>query len=460
MCWKSGFGDGEFKAINEIGSPLTAASRLRSLEFGERVEEDGTPAGRERRATLDRMSISDLVAKAESLGLRATTSDGNRGEAAWSSSSSTSSTSVLAGIDGSTGLGLATSLDASELASARRSRRLGRKDHVAPIALPFHQMHSDHHEQDADQDADSLLHDILPTPTAIHPPLQALVSPPLYSLSNSLPSSQFFDQSPSLSTTPFSRRKPFSYKTHFKRAYLTESAWLRGPGRLLSTQMSADDGVVTSLGFDNEWIVVGMATSKVHIFEAQRGTYVKTLDGHELGVWCLTLVSKGGGPRSESSAPTRYQKGKMRAEDDDWSAEDQPSPGQRFNTAHLDANASYPGRADDYESASNSPKSFYRRGARADDILESRSSTPPRLPRRRSFQDLGSSPHHNDSHSLGADGPSQRTGGMGIGAGGETGDSWQQAGVCGTARGWGQSGAIVVSGGCDRDVRVWDIETG
>lgn len=49
---------------------------------------------------------------------------------------------------------------------------------------------------------------------------------------------------------------------------------------------------------------------------------------------------------------------------------------------------------------------------------------------------------------------------MGLGAGGETGESSHQASVCGTARGYGQKGAIVVSGGCDRDVRVWDVEAG
>jgi F-box and WD-40 domain protein CDC4 len=38
--------------------------------------------------------------------------------------------------------------------------------------------------------------------------------------------------------------------------------------------------------------------------------------------------------------------------------------------------------------------------------------------------------------------------------------SQQQQAACGTATGWGQRGAIAVTGGCDRDVRVWDVETG
>jgi F-box and WD-40 domain protein CDC4 len=32
--------------------------------------------------------------------------------------------------------------------------------------------------------------------------------------------------------------------------------------------------------------------------------------------------------------------------------------------------------------------------------------------------------------------------------------------VAGATRGWGQPGALVISGGCDKDVRVWDVRTG
>jgi F-box and WD-40 domain protein CDC4 len=51
-------------------------------------------------------------------------------------------------------------------------------------------------------------------------------------------------------------------------------------------------------------------------------------------------------------------------------------------------------------------------------------------------------------------------GGMGLGAGGPSAGNLQQASACGIARGWGQKGSLVVSGGCDRDVRVWDVMTG
>jgi len=54
-------------------------------------------------------------------------------------------------------------------------------------------------------------------------------------------------------------------------------------------------------------------------------------------------------------------------------------------------------------------------------------------------------------------------GGGGGGTGGAGGGARfrkPQSDVCGAAKGWGQEGAVIVSGGCDRDVRVWDAETG
>ncbi|CEH17474.1 wd40 repeat-like protein [Ceraceosorus bombacis] len=98
-----------------------------------------------------------------------------------------------------------------------------------------------------------------------------------------------------------SRSTPFSYKTHFKLAYLTESNWRKG-GRLLTRYTSTEGGaVVTSLAVDKEWIVVGMANAKIHVFDAQTGLYARTLIGHETGVWALTLVSSTGGSQARLS---------------------------------------------------------------------------------------------------------------------------------------------------------------
>jgi hypothetical protein len=70
------------------------------------------------------------------------------------------------------------------------------------------------------------------------------------------------------------------------------SEWLRG-GRLLSIHTSNDDGTMTSLAVDDDYIVIGMANREIHVFEAESETFIRTLVGHDLGVWCLTLVSAG-----------------------------------------------------------------------------------------------------------------------------------------------------------------------
>lgn len=200
-----------------------------------------------------------------------------------------------------------------------------------------------------------------------------------------------------------------SYKSHFKHAHQTSQSWLLGPGRLLSTQMSAaDNGVVTSLAFDGEWIVVAMETSQVHVFKGDEGGYVRTLEGHQQsGVWCLSLVSKGGGGG---------------ALDDERGRPDSSSPGRKSPP---------PTNDDEFATSWNDPADFD--GSRAREGW------------------------------LGGGGGG---GGMGIGAGGPTaGESptayqQQQGSACSTARGWGQDGAVLVSGGCDRTVRVWDVSTG
>lgn len=96
---------------------------------------------------------------------------------------------------------------------------------------------------------------------------------------------------------------------------------------------------------DGEWIIIGLANHRIHVFEAENGARARTLVGHTLGVWCLNLVSRGGvmGKPVTDTTPSYTRK---------------------------------------------------------------------------------------------------------------VGDS------CNSSLGWGQAGAIAVSGGCDREVRVWDVKSG
>jgi WD40 repeat protein len=217
-----------------------------------------------------------------------------------------------------------------------------------------------------------------------------------------------------LSTNPFGTattrtdaRRDFSYQNEFKRAYLTDSNWLKGPGKVLSTQQAADDGVVTSLCFDEEYIAVGMATNEVHLFDAVDGSYARSLQGHGLGVWSVVLVSKSAAPAASASSSKA-------------------------------ASASMA------QSGSAGPSTFRSPANPADSP-----TTPsrPRNPRRPSS--FGSA---RDFQSAGWQMPP---------AGKNSSDFLaQQGSICGTAKGWGQPGAVVVSGGCDRIICVWDADTG
>lgn len=320
------------------------------------------------------------------------------------------------------------------------------------------------------------------------------------------------------SNSTSSTSKPFSFKTQFKKAYLTESNWLKGPGRVLSRQTCTDDGVVTSLGFDNEWIIVGMATNQIHVFDAKTGAYVQQLVGHTLGVWCLVLVSKGGhkldkeGKRVKSpktdveGMPSIFQtpgrtSWEAASDDDESSSSDDEEDGKERASPTMTRSSSTGFlRTDGMErtrSASARPadrETFFQEASESfisspylgvnDGSPQGRgnnkSTSQPRRPsssgmpssepskRRRSNKRPSSfcGVPSSDPSSSAQDGSSSSSAkftsnpsGFPFGGNG-TNISPQQAAACGTAQGWGQPGAVAVSGGCDRDVRVWDVATG
>jgi len=356
------------------------------------------------------------------------------------------------------------------------------------------------------------------------------------------------------------------------------------------------EGVVTSLGFDDDWIVVGMATSKIHVFSAHTGEFVRTLTGHELGVWCLALVSKGGirdprdplpedpkgknpesdvqdeshlpgnrypppsytglfttadGPSPSSSTntpatewvvssyhPSSYATNMMRGHGglgmNSWTRErhgsqDTTVRGPTHSLAHngsifqpasanmtleeaapppppvsvpplewphanepqlppaLQAAAPLPSfsRIPQAPSSASDPLSFSAdlrqqpgSSARMNSQTPVGRPSAPRMtplgfdyrrPRRpssfSSFMTSHAQAHTDDYSTRSAShqtqyGSNGTPGGMGLGAGGPSAGNLQQASACGIARGWGQKGSLVVSGGCDRDVRVWDVMSG
>ncbi|GAA5830880.1 hypothetical protein JCM11251_001107 [Rhodosporidiobolus azoricus] len=524
MCWQSGFVP-PASAVASLhssalelpktpwspggprGAPLShTGERLRMLEFGPRPAEDDnylyTPAGRERRGTLDRDALSEFAARVahfdlppdETAGGTAGSRIGGMGLGLGDVSPAATSTqppsriaarrghaqvpplAVGGSIGGGRGPAGGGIIDLSSLSNSLPLSQLPppRPD---PAALRFNQ-------QFASPPVFAPSYGIAPNrsttvpsltvPSSLHSHLPSYASSHLSALAGPSTTPAFPPTATSQPTRP-AQRAPFSYKRHFKTAYLTQDAWLHGPGRLLSTQMSADDGVVTSLGFSDEHIVVGMATSKVHVFDAATGTYVRTLEGHELGVWCLTLVMKGGGPRQAAASEASEDgwddmgKGKNPATPAAFNRPLASPMGTTFSQPGFPSSSSASSLHAPGSSSASSYTNFFRDGTRTPlaASFHSSPSSPNHAPlprRRRSFPSSSSSPSSPSSPpdvpSSGKVSNGEATGGMGIGAGGPTGDSREQANVCGTARGWGQEGAIVVSGGCDRDVRVWEVETG
>lgn len=101
-------------------------------------------------------------------------------------------------------------------------------------------------------------------------------------------------------SSPSSSRKrrvqPSSYRTHFKKKYMVESAWNKG-GRCTQKHVTPDQGVVTSLHLTPKYIVVALDNAKIHVYDTNGGNQ-KTLQGHVMGVWAMVpwddmLVSGG-----------------------------------------------------------------------------------------------------------------------------------------------------------------------
>ncbi|KAJ6624900.1 WD40-repeat-containing domain protein [Mycena sp. CBHHK59/15] len=172
----------------------------------------------------------------------------------------------------------------------------------------------------------------------------------------------------------------FSYHQHFKQSYTTMMNWRYGgtllrTHRMLPTPTPPNGGpantidVITSVALDQDWVVVGLANSKIHVFSSRTGVLARTLVGHDAGVWGVCLVGRGG----------------------EW-------VGKRLDTSGGD-------------------------------------TVPP-----------------NWRAALGLDLPA--------GASLPIPSPGKRSSPCSASDGWGQPNSLVVSGGCDKVLRVWDVRSG
>jgi F-box and WD-40 domain protein CDC4 len=173
---------------------------------------------------------------------------------------------------------------------------------------------------------------------------------------------------------------------------------------------TSDNGVVTSVALDDDWIVVGLTNCRINVYNARTGVFNRSLVGHRLGVWAVILVSRGGF----------------------WGGEEGET------TCGL----------------ASRPYKRYEKGAAVVGEVEAG------LDMLSLREDVGTSgvDHEMRSQLLIALGlgkarvrPPSVVSGEGVG---------KKSDVCCSSEGWGQPNALVVSGGCDKELRVWDTKSG
>ncbi|OCB87688.1 WD40 repeat-like protein [Sanghuangporus baumii] len=220
---------------------------------------------------------------------------------------------------------------------------------------------------------------------------------------------------------PKSQSKLQGRPSSASKASMSVTNW-RTKGRLLNKHRppatTPDGGVVTSVALDHEWIVVGLASCRIQVFSARSGVLSRTLVGHESGVWAVNLVSAGGYwvdppvavPRPKSKQPSEDASGSSVASSTDvgarvWLSETLSKFGSNANPDTVDLGEMEFLIPDSLRIAIGLDKP---RSAR-----RSASQEPPK--------------------------PSD---------------------ICGASEGWGNANALVVSGGCDKQLRVWDVKSG
>ena len=163
---------------------------------------------------------------------------------------------------------------------------------------------------ESDTEGDNIGRSTTPSPTKPRPPFASRTVPQrAFSLSQAFAVPSASSSAPDLRTAswegtadlskqPAKNRasKYPSYRTHFKRRYMVETAWRTG-GRMHARHITPDQGVVTSLHLTHKYIVVALDNAKIHVFNAD-GAHQKTLHGHVMGVWAMVpwgdiLVSGG-----------------------------------------------------------------------------------------------------------------------------------------------------------------------
>ena len=294
----------------------------------------------------------------------------------------------------------------------------------------------------------------------------------------------------------------FSYRRHFRTSYIIRASsntflffllphldldtnWRRGGTLLRSHRLpivSPHHGTVTSLALDSEWVVVGFADAKIKIFSARTGVLTRTLIGHESGVWGLCLVSSGGNrlvdtnkPKAKKRRKTRTRTsrdGKVEAFDDASSKKQKKR--HKSSTQGVDTSSSQPSMRTLQDGVAGIDLHSNLDGSDGMHVMPTESLESLVSPAMRIALGLevSSTDSGDDSHREELDSTEQQNHTRKGGTTTEEEEDLLDTGVdqgqypnmpsnmCFTSQGWGQPNSLIVSGGCDKVVRVWDVQTG
>ena len=273
-----------------------------------------------------------------------------------------------------------------------------------------------------------------------------------------------------------------------------ETNWRKGGTLIRSHRLpivNPHHGTVTSLALNLEWVVVGFADSRIQVFSARTGVLTRTLVGHESGVWGLCLVSSGGnklGNTNKSKAKRKKRKTrtsltrtsrdvkvegfdasskkqkkhrKSSTQDVDTSSSQPSMRTLRAGVASIDLHSNLDGSDGMHVMPSESLESLISPAMRIALGLEISTDSEP--------GDTGDS-HREDgaelvsterqNHALkGGTTTSEEEDLLSTGVDQEKIPD-MPSNMCYASQGWGQPNSLIVSGGCDKVVRVWDVQSG
>ncbi|KAG2225218.1 hypothetical protein INT45_009547 [Circinella minor] len=99
------------------------------------------------------------------------------------------------------------------------------------------------------------------------------------------------DAQPEQPQTP-QQQQHVSYRDYFWHKYNTEMAWSQGTGEVIHCENDIGRALVTSLQMDNQYLVLGCDNHKIEVFDSNTGQHLRTLQGHEGGVWALQFIER------------------------------------------------------------------------------------------------------------------------------------------------------------------------